>query len=109
MPSEDITQAPRVALQSIPPDVLEVIDRLFRSGFEVYVVGGAIRDLLLGLSPRDWDLATDAPSEKVMDIFPKVVPLGIRHGTVIVRTRRREVEVTTFGGAKGIHGDPRPP
>ena len=96
---------PQFGLESIPPDVLEIVERLFRLGFSVYVVGGALRDILFGESPKDWDLATDATPEKVMEIFPKVFPLGIRFGTVVVLTRKRQVEITTFPGESGILGD----
>ncbi|MCE5242526.1 MAG: hypothetical protein ABFD98_16135 [Syntrophobacteraceae bacterium] len=101
----DTAEDSNVSLQSVPADVLKVIDRLFRSGFAVYVVGGALRDLRLGLAPKDWDLATDALPEQVAAIFPRIVPIGIRHGTVMVLTKQREIEVTTFSGSKGILGD----
>ncbi len=92
---------------NIPEDVLRIMNRLFRSGHGVWLVGGVIRDHLLGIEPKDWDLATDAAPEQVMKLFKRVVPVGIRHGTVQIRTERRGVEVTSvpFRGEEGIIRD----
>jgi tRNA nucleotidyltransferase/poly(A) polymerase len=69
--------------------------RIHDARFGVWVVGGALRDLLLGIEPKDWDLATSASPENIISIFPKVIPVGIRHGTVQVHTRARDIEVTS--------------
>ncbi|MDR2072846.1 MAG: HD domain-containing protein [Spirochaetaceae bacterium] len=66
------------------------------AGKEVYLVGGAVRDIFLGRDSADWDLATNARPEEVMGLFKRVIPTGIRHGTVTVRHRGLSVEVTTF-------------
>ncbi|MGC9196069.1 MAG: CCA tRNA nucleotidyltransferase [Syntrophobacteraceae bacterium] len=91
-------------LSFIPRDVLAVMERIGRAGFDVWLVGGAPRDFLLGIEPRDWDLATSAPSAAIVSLFPSVIPVGIRHGTVQVHTRTRDIEVTSFapGGEAGI-------
>jgi tRNA nucleotidyltransferase/poly(A) polymerase len=71
-------------------------------GKQVFLVGGAVRDLILGREAKDWDLATDARPEEVISLFrggPRkwpVIPTGIKHGTVTVRYRGRSMEVTTF-------------
>ncbi|MFQ9918569.1 MAG: CCA tRNA nucleotidyltransferase [Flavonifractor plautii] len=69
--------------------------------------GGCVRDLLLGRTPGDFDVCTDARRERVMELFPHTVPTGLRHGTVTVRTEDGPVEVTTFrregGYADGRH------
>ena len=65
-------------------------------GFTGYVVGGAVRDLLLGATVSDWDLATDATPDRMIQIFPKVIPTGIRHGTVTVMYGTSHYELTTF-------------
>ncbi len=71
--------------------------------------GGCVRDLLLGRTPGDFDVCTDARPERVMELFPHTVPTGLRHGTVTVRTEDGPVEVTTFrreaGYADGRHPD----
>ena len=83
--------------------VLREIAKLFQArGREVCLVGGAVRDMLRGKKPHDWDLATDALPDEVTDIFreakPKgrVIPTGIKHGTVTVLYRGRNFEVTTY-------------
>ena len=63
---------------------MEITKLLREHGFLSYVVGGAVRDLVLGVTVSDWDLATDATPDQLVQIFPKVIPTGIRHGTVTV-------------------------
>jgi tRNA nucleotidyltransferase/poly(A) polymerase len=79
------------------PPVLQDIALIFTSaGKEVYLVGGAVRDLILERDSADWDLATNARPEEVMRLFKRVIPTGIKHGTVTIRHRGVSVEVTTF-------------
>jgi tRNA nucleotidyltransferase (CCA-adding enzyme) len=91
----------------IPYDVREIMDRIIGHDFDAWIVGGALRDHMLGLPPRDWDIGTDAAPEHIMKLFRKVVPIGIRHGTVEVITGTRSVEVTTFpaAGKRGLLED----
>ncbi len=83
---------------NIPSDAKEIISTLEQSGFEAYVVGGCVRDSLLGLEPHDWDICTSATPEKVMSCFSrkKIVGTGMKHGTVTVLTEDNGYEVTTF-------------
>jgi tRNA nucleotidyltransferase (CCA-adding enzyme) len=95
----------------IPDDVLAVCERLRAAGYDAQLVGGGIRDLLLGRPPSDFDVATDARPEKVLDLFGAAfaIPTGLQHGTVTVLTQtRRPVEVTTFRG-EGLYLDGRRP
>ncbi|MDR3145691.1 MAG: HD domain-containing protein [Treponema sp.] len=80
----------------IDPVLLEAAAFFVRRGRQVFLVGGAVRDLLRGKAPKDWDLATDALPEEVSAMFRRVIPTGIRHGTVTVRFKGRSIEVTTF-------------
>ena len=93
----------------IPAGVGGCLDTLRRTGHAAYPVGGCVRDLLLGRTPGDFDVCTDARPERVMELFPHTVPTGLRHGTVTVRTEDGPVEVTTFrreaGYADGRHPD----
>ncbi|MHC1741858.1 MAG: CCA tRNA nucleotidyltransferase [Syntrophobacteraceae bacterium] len=91
----------------VPEDVWALVKRLQDQAHGVWVVGGALRDYFLGLTPKDWDLATTAPPETVMRLFPHVVPIGIRHGTVQVQTSDRGVEITSLppAGEASILGD----
>jgi tRNA nucleotidyltransferase (CCA-adding enzyme) len=94
-------------LSSVPPDVLRAMEKIHAAGFDIWLVGGALRDLLLETEPKDWDLATSAGPDQIMKIFPRVIPVGIRHGTVQVHTKIRDIEVTSFEhqGPEGILKD----
>ena len=71
----------------IPNDVRFVAEKLGAAGFGAWVVGGCVRDLLLGREVHDWDLATSAHPEDVQRIFRRTIPTGIKHGTVSVMLR----------------------
>lgn len=77
-------------------------------GFECYLVGGSVRDLILGFDVYDYDFATNAHPEEVMKLFKKVIPTGIKHGTVTVLVQGMEFEVTTYR-ADGKYFDGRRP
>ncbi|OLC57612.1 MAG: hypothetical protein AUH85_02780 [Chloroflexi bacterium 13_1_40CM_4_68_4] len=85
---------PKVELR-VPSDVVDVIERLHEAGFEAYVVGGCVRDALLHLEPKDWDVATNALPADIQKRFRRSLYTN-RFGTVIVPTPEREVEVTTY-------------
>src|SRR6266699_5032629 len=90
----------------IPPEVLKIAKKLEDAGFETWCVGGAIRDTLLGLENRDFDLTTAAPPPEVQKLFKRTVPVGIAHGTVaVLDATNRPHEVTTF--RKDIQTDGR--
>lgn len=72
---------------SIPQPVLAVIDTLNRAGFEAFAVGGCVRDLLLGRTPKDWDITTDATPDRIMELFPESFYEN-EFGTVGVKTPR---------------------
>jgi putative nucleotidyltransferase with HDIG domain len=80
-----------------PAPVLKEIAAVFTSaGKEVYLVGGAVRDLILGRDSADWDLATNARPEEITRLFKRVIPTGIRHGTVTIHYKGASIEATTF-------------
>jgi tRNA nucleotidyltransferase (CCA-adding enzyme) len=74
---------------------MDLLRTLWTAGHAAYVVGGSLRDTLLGRMPVDWDLATDALPEQTLELFPDAVYEN-RFGTVVVRRRRREYAITTF-------------
>ncbi|MBO4717625.1 MAG: HD domain-containing protein [Spirochaetales bacterium] len=78
------------------------------NGFCLYIVGGAVRDWLLGIPNSDYDFCTDALPEQVISIFRKVIPTGIKHGTVTVLFQGESYEVTTFR-TEGAYSDQRHP
>lgn len=80
----------------IPDWTGEILDRLHAAGYEAYVVGGCVRDSLLGREPGDWDVTTSATPQEVKAVFPRTVDTGIRHGTVTVLARGETCEVTTY-------------
>jgi tRNA nucleotidyltransferase (CCA-adding enzyme) len=94
--------------EQIPREVLELCRSLKDNGYRAWIVGGCLRDLLLGRRAADWDLATDARPEQVSRVFPKVLPTGIAHGTVTVRHKGKSFEVTTLRG-EGAYSDGRRP
>ncbi len=79
-----------------------------KNNFQIYLVGGAIRDYLLNGEISDYDFATDASPEQVLKIFPNVIPVGIEHGTVLVLFENNEYEITTFR-KDGKYSDKRHP
>ncbi len=83
---------------SIPEHARIVVDRLERYGYEAYVVGGCVRDSLLGRTPKDWDVCTNALPDEVLRVFRRfhVIRTGLKHGTVTVMVNHEPVEVTTY-------------
>ena len=81
----------------IPREVCAVLQTLERAGHEAYIVGGCVRDILMGKPPHDWDVTTSALPEETMALFDHfAIPTGLRHGTVTVRSGGVSCEVTTF-------------
>ena len=81
-----------------------MIDGLRRAGFDAYLVGGCVRDLLLGRTPKDFDIASDATPEEVREAFPRVRIVGRRFRIAHVRMRREVIEVSTFRRAHDADG-----
>ena len=76
--------------------VLEIIKVLNEAGYEAYIVGGCVRDLVLGRKPKDWDITTSALPLQVKSLFSNCVDTGIEHGTVMVIKNAVGYEVTTY-------------
>ena len=86
----------------------KIIEIIEQHGYTAYIVGGAVRDYLLGRKIGDIDIASSAKPEQIQQIFDKVIPVGIEHGTVIVRFEGESYEVTTFR-TEGLYSDHRHP
>jgi tRNA nucleotidyltransferase (CCA-adding enzyme) len=97
-----------VDLADVPRDVLDLCERLRSKGKRAWIVGGCVRDRLLGRPVADWDVATDARPKELLSIFPRAIPTGIEHGTVTVVKDGRHYEVTTLRG-EGTYSDGRRP
>lgn len=80
---------------------LPILERLEKNGFQAYFVGGSVRDALIDREVGDIDITTSAKPEEVQNLFEKVIPVGIEHGTVIVRWEGESYEVTTFRSETG--------
>lgn len=96
-------------LSLVPKDVFTVVNKLAAAGKRSWIVGGCVRDSLLGRSVADWDVATDARPQELIKIFPRAIPTGLQHGTVTVVLGKEHYEVTTLRGetsySDGRHPD----
>ena len=92
-----------------PQEVFALCTIIRDGGHIAYIVGGSVRDMLMGREPHDFDVATSATPERVMELFDRTIPTGIKYGTVTVLMGERPIEVTTFrtdqGGTDGRHPD----
>lgn len=93
---------------NIPQNVNEIITKLNENGHDAYVVGGCVRDSIIGLQPEDWDITTSALPEQVKGIFKKTIDTGLKHGTVTVLMNHIPFEVTTYR-IDGIYENNRKP
>ena len=103
-----------IAFLTIHPVLKEIAALFAARDRELCLVGGAVRDMLLGKKAQDWDIATNAPPEEVTEIFRnvrprgRVFPTGIKHGTVTVLYRGRIMEITTYRTEAGYADGRRP-
>lgn len=80
----------------LPKNVKYILNELYKKGYEGYIVGGCVRDHLMGKEPHDYDITTSALPEEVKEIFPHTVDTGIKHGTVTVIIDKTGYEITTY-------------
>ena len=82
----------------LAPQAETALGILQGAGYEAWIVGGCVRDLLLGRTPEDFDLCTAARPEEVKDVFAghRIVETGLRHGTVTVLVEGMPLEITTY-------------
>ena len=85
-----------------------IVRRLRSEGFQAYLVGGCVRDLVMGRTPKDYDVTTDATPDQVLKLYPDALPVGAQFGVVIVPREAGNVEVATFR-SDGIYADGRHP
>ena len=81
---------------NIPNNVQFIIDTFYNNNYEAFMVGGCVRDCLLGLTPKDYDITTSALPNITESLFEKTIPTGIKHGTVTVVLDNENLEVTTY-------------
>lgn len=92
----------------VPADVRDICAALRDRGFHAWIVGGCVRDVLMGRAVSDWDVCTDAKPEQMLQVFPRAIPTGIKHGTLTVVKNKVHYEVTTLRG-EGTYSDGRRP
>ena len=95
---------------NIPADANELIHTLQNNGYSAYIVGGCVRDSILGRTPHDWDICTSATLSEMLKIFKdrKIIETGLQHGTVTVVVNGEPYEITTYR-IDGIYSDNRRP
>ena len=93
----------KIDRNKIRPEIFKISEKLSAAGFEAYLVGGAVRDIIFGNEPKDYDILTDAKCADIMRIFRNVVPYGMKRGTVIVVMHKTPYDVTSYN-----EGDPVP-
>lgn len=93
-----MTLRTRVDRGAIPPAALGLCTQIAQRGHGVWVVGGCVRDHLLGRDVADWDLCTTARPDELLKIFPRAIPTGIEHGTITVMVDKVGFEITTLRG-----------
>ena len=81
---------------SISDGASRILTRLTDAGYEAYIAGGAVRDLIMGKTPHDYDIATNAEPKEIKSLFAKTIDTGIKHGTVTVIENKIGYEITTF-------------
>ena len=81
---------------NIPDDVRSILEKLNNNGYDGYIVGGAVRDSLLGRKPKDWDITTNALPKVVESLFEYTIPTGKEYGTITVMLHREPYEITTY-------------
>lgn len=92
----------------IPKELKEVAKVFIENNYQVFLVGGAVRDYCFGKKPNDFDIATDASSTQVISLFKRVLSTGIQHGTVTILYKGKSFECTTFR-TEGKYSDSRHP
>ncbi|HVJ94067.1 MAG TPA: HD domain-containing protein [Labilithrix sp.] len=95
-------------LSVVPKDVFFIVDKLRAAGRYAWIVGGCVRDSLLGKPVSDWDVATEAKPQELMKIFPRAIPTGLQHGTVTLVMGGHHYEVTTLRGETTYSDGRRP-
>jgi tRNA nucleotidyltransferase (CCA-adding enzyme) len=95
-------------LSVVPKDVFTIVEKLRAAGRYAWIVGGCVRDSLLGKPVADWDVATEAQPKELMKIFPRAIPTGLQHGTVTLVMGGHHYEVTTLRGETTYSDGRRP-
>lgn len=95
---------------NMPIDVKDIINEIYINGYEAYIVGGCVRDSIVGIKPNDYDITTNAKPADAIRIFKnyRVIETGIKHGTITLIKNKNEYEITTYR-IDGTYNDNRRP
>ena len=94
----------------IPQKILNILRKISANGYEAYIVGGCVRDLLMGIAPHDYDITTNALPEQTREVFRdfRCIDVGIKHGTIAAIINGMQLEITTYR-IDGSYKDKRHP
>ena len=95
-------------LSVVPKDVVGICERLKSAQKRAWIVGGCVRDSILGKEVADWDVCTDARPNELMKLFPRAIPTGLQHGTITLVMHGHHYEVTTLRGEAAYSDGRRP-
>jgi tRNA nucleotidyltransferase/poly(A) polymerase len=82
--------------ENVPDHIISVVQTIENNGFQAYIVGGALRDLLLGRIPIEYDLASNAAPHDIKNMFEKTTTVGEKFGTICIHIKKKVIEITTF-------------
>ena len=92
----------------LPNYVKKALKTLHNAGFDAWIVGGSVRDSIMGKPPQDYDIATSAKPQQVINLFERTIPTGVKHGTVTVLIDKNSIEITTFRTESGYNDSRHP-
>ncbi len=92
----------------LPQNISAIISIINNNGYEAYLVGGCVRDMIMVRSPEDWDIATNATTDIIKSLFKKTYDTGLKHGTVTVLYNDTKAEITTYRKEAGYSDHRRP-
>ncbi len=96
---------PELSAENVPAPLRAILEKLCADGHRAHLVGGCVRGWLRGEAVHDFDVVTDARPERVLELFPRAVPIGLRHGTVMVPTSSGPVDVTSTRPGASLEDD----
>src|SRR5262245_63486121 len=94
--------------RSLEATARQVVQRLRDAGHAAFYAGGCVRDMLRGVEPHDYDIATSARPDEIQKLFPKTIPVGVQFGVVLVVENDHHFEVATFRSDEAYEDGRRP-
>ena len=101
LPGLDLPLNSQDFVENLPNDLIEILNKIATEGGGVWLVGGCVRDSMLGQKVKDFDLAVDFSPQEMMKIFPNSIPTGLDFGCVTLRGSKQNYEATTLRSESG--------